>query len=113
LPNDAVELAELFDYFATAPAAFAVFAGLYIAITGSSDPKVAQVPRATLFLVLFGLAVFMFGRAVRYHFVGAELFMWGVAVIGLRFGGRLTTLLLAALSVQEIGALGTDLIVAK
>lgn len=66
----AAELAEFFDFFATALAAFAVFAGLYVAIIGSNDPKVAQVPWAALFLALFGIAVFIFGRAVRYQFVG-------------------------------------------
>jgi hypothetical protein len=64
------ELAELFDFFATVLAAFAVFAGLFAAIIGSSDPKVAEVPWAAPFLALFGVAVFIFGRAVRYHFVG-------------------------------------------
>jgi hypothetical protein len=66
----AVELAELFDFSATALAAFAGFAGLYLAILGSGDPKVAKVPSATLFLVLFGIAVFVFGRAVKYFFAG-------------------------------------------
>jgi hypothetical protein len=49
-----VELAAIFDLSATTLAAFAVFAGLYLAIIGSSDPKVAKVPGAALFLVLFG-----------------------------------------------------------
>jgi hypothetical protein len=66
----AVELAELFDFFATALAAFAVFAGLFIAIIGSNDPKVAEIPWTALFLALFGLAVFTFGHVVRYQFVG-------------------------------------------
>jgi Na+/citrate or Na+/malate symporter len=65
-----VELAAIFDLSATTLAAFAVFAGLYLAIIGSSDPKVAKVPGAALFLVLFGTAVFVFGRAVKYHFAG-------------------------------------------
>ena len=66
----AVELAELFDFFATALATFAVFAGLFIAIIGSNDPKVAEIPWAATVLALFGLAVFTFGRVVRFHFVG-------------------------------------------
>ena len=66
----AVELAELFDFIATALAAFAVFAGLFVAIIGVGDPKVVQVPWAASFLTLFGIGVFIFGRAVRYHFVG-------------------------------------------
>jgi hypothetical protein len=65
-----IELAELFGFFATALAAFAVFAGLFIAIIRSGDPKVAEVSWGALFLALFGIAVFIFGRAVRYHFVG-------------------------------------------
>jgi hypothetical protein len=65
-----IALAELFDLSATALAAFAVFAGLYLAIIGSSDPKVAKVPSATLFLVLFGIAVFILGRAVKYQYAG-------------------------------------------
>ena len=65
-----IELAKLFDLSATALAAFAVFAGLYLAIIGSSDPKVAKVPSATLFLVLFGIAVFILGRAVKYQYAG-------------------------------------------
>ena len=64
------ELAELFNLFATALAAFAIFAALYVAIIGSNDPKVAQVSWTAFFLTLFGIAVFIFGRAVRYHFVG-------------------------------------------
>jgi hypothetical protein len=64
------ELPELFDFSATALAAFAVFAGLFLAITQSSDPKVAEVPWASTFLAFFGIAVFIFGRAVRYQFLG-------------------------------------------
>jgi len=64
------ELAELFDYFATLLAAFAVFAALFVAIIGSRDPKVAEVPGSVLFLALFGIVVFLVGRAVRYHFLG-------------------------------------------
>jgi hypothetical protein len=64
------ELAELFDSFATILAAFAVFAALFAAIIGSCDPKVAEVPGAVPFLALFGIVVFIFGRAVRYHFLG-------------------------------------------
>jgi len=64
------ELAKLFDYFATALAAFAIFAAFFVAILGSSDPKVAEVPGTVPFLAFFGIAVFIFGRAVRYHFVG-------------------------------------------
>jgi len=37
------------------------------AIVGSCNPKVAEVPRAVPFLALFGIIVFIFGRAVRYH----------------------------------------------
>ena len=66
----AVELAELFNFAATALAAFAAFAALFLAIIGSINPKVGQVPWAAMFLVLFGAAVFIFGRAVRYYFVG-------------------------------------------
>jgi hypothetical protein len=65
-----VELAKLFDFVATLLAAFAVFAGLFIAVVGNNNPKVAEVPGAALFLALFGVAVFIFGRVVRYQFVG-------------------------------------------
>jgi len=64
------ELPELFNSIATALAAFAVFAALFAAIIGSCDPKTAEVPGAVPFLAFFGIAVFIFGRAVRYHFVG-------------------------------------------
>jgi hypothetical protein len=66
----AVELAELFNLVATTLAAFAAFAALFLAIMGSNNPEVGQVPWAVMFLVLFGVAVFIFGRAVRYYFVG-------------------------------------------
>jgi len=66
----AVELAELFNFAATALSAFAVFAALFLAIMGSNNPKVKKVPWAAMFLVFFGVAVFIFGRVVRYYFVG-------------------------------------------
>jgi hypothetical protein len=65
-----VELAALFNFFATSLAAFAAFAALFLAIMGSNNPKVGKVPGTAMFLVLFGLAVFIFERAVRYSFVG-------------------------------------------
>jgi hypothetical protein len=66
----ALELAKHFDFVATLLAAFAVFAGLFVAVIGSNNPKDTEVPRAALFLALFGVAVFIFGRVVRYQFVG-------------------------------------------
>jgi hypothetical protein len=40
----AVELAELFNLVATALAAFAALAALFLAIMGSNNPKVGKVP---------------------------------------------------------------------
>jgi Sec-independent protein secretion pathway component TatC len=66
----ALELAKYFDFVATLLAAFAVFAGLFVAVIGSNNTKVTEVPGAALLLALFGVAVFIFGRVVRYQFVG-------------------------------------------
>jgi len=54
-----VELAKLLDFVATLLAAFAEFAGLFVAVI--NNPKVADVSGAALFLALFGIAVSYLG----------------------------------------------------
>jgi hypothetical protein len=61
---------ELLDYLASALAAIAVFGALFAAVTGSSDPKIAEVPPGAVRLALVGAIIFLGGLAIRYHFVG-------------------------------------------
>jgi hypothetical protein len=62
--------AELLDSLVTAFAAIAVFAAFFAAVIGSSDPKIAEVPPGAVRLALFGVIIFVGGRAIRYHFAG-------------------------------------------